>query len=174
VRENAPSVIELKEIADDHYSEVILTKKGWITEAAFLYYLESVFHPNVNTPCALIIDVYAAHRTEAIIAKAQELDIHLIFVPACHTGELQPLDYGIFGPVKNICKKHYDPLTHPTEYVDCFQSSFYDFPSNVIQRAFKEALALNDEFFDKELIDYCQVIDNHLQSVLDTVMDVHQ
>jgi hypothetical protein len=82
------------------------------------------FHPNVITPCALIIDVYKAHRTDAVIAKAKALNMHLIFVPACHTGELQPLDYGIFGPLKNICKKNYDPLTHPLDMLIVFNHRF--------------------------------------------------
>src|SRR5688572_12354248 len=55
IKENCQSVNELKEIADDHNSELILTRKGWINEESFLYYLECIFKPNVNTPCALII-----------------------------------------------------------------------------------------------------------------------
>ena len=123
-----------------------------------------------NMACSLI----EHKRINTTVAKAKALNIHLIFVPACHTGELQPLDYGIFGPLKNICKKNYDPLTHPLEYVNCFQSSFYNLDPLIIQRAFKESLALGDIVFDQDVIHQYELIDNSVKSIEEIIMSIDQ
>jgi hypothetical protein len=55
-------------------------------------------------PCALILDVYPTHRTDAIIAAAEECDIEVLLVPAGGTSEYQPFDYHTFGELKSRAK----------------------------------------------------------------------
>lgn len=54
---------------------------------------------------ALVLDVYAAHRRQEVKDLAATLNIQLIFVPPSCTDELQPLDIGIFGPLKQMVRK---------------------------------------------------------------------
>lgn len=49
---------------------------------------------------ALVLDVYKSHLTKEFKQKAKELNIELIYVPACGTGIYQPLDISIFGVFK--------------------------------------------------------------------------
>lgn len=52
-------------------------------------------------PCALVLDCYPAHRTQAVKDLARQLNIELIFVPANGIGNYQPLDRKLFGIVKS-------------------------------------------------------------------------
>jgi hypothetical protein len=54
-----------------------------------------------GNPCLLIVDVYPTHRTETVMAAAEECDVELVFVPAGGTSEYQPLDHRIFGELKS-------------------------------------------------------------------------
>lgn len=76
-------------------------ENGWMNESIMLRYLE-YFHVNIakHQPCALVLDCYKAHHTLAVIKRASELNIQLIFVPANGTSLYQPLDRKIFGIVK--------------------------------------------------------------------------
>lgn len=78
------------------------TQSGWTNEEITIRYLKYV-HKNLahNTPCALILDVYPAHRTQKVIETAGRLKIELIYVPANGTGIFQPLDNKIYGIVKS-------------------------------------------------------------------------
>ena len=48
----------------------------------------------------LVLDVYVAHRTEAVKAGAAAHNIKLYDIPAGHTDSLQPLDIKVFAALK--------------------------------------------------------------------------
>ena len=48
----------------------------------------------------MIWDVYSSHRSEKVIAKAADLNIELIYIPAGMTSLEEPLDVRIFGELK--------------------------------------------------------------------------
>ena len=85
-------------------TKIILSQNqnGWTNEAVMLEYLE-YFHNHFqgNGDCALILDCLAAHRTPAVLEKANSLKIELIFVPANGTAIYQPLDRRLFGILKS-------------------------------------------------------------------------
>ncbi len=78
------------------------TESGWTNEEITIRYLKHV-HKNLakKHPCALIMDVYPAHRTKDVIRMAGLLQIELIYVPANGTGVFQPLDNKIYGILKS-------------------------------------------------------------------------
>ena len=79
------------------------TKNGWMTETAMVKYAEEiVFKHTSRDRCALILDVYKAHKTEEIRCFFENKNVELIFVPARMTDTLSPLDVGINGPFKSI------------------------------------------------------------------------
>lgn len=84
--------------------KILLSKNrnGWTNEEVMLEYLD-YFHKQIagQKECALILDCLAAHRTPAVISKANSLGIELIFVPANGTGYYQPLDRRVFGVLKS-------------------------------------------------------------------------
>ena len=51
-------------------------------------------------PICLICDDYPAHPTEAVRNHVDENKIELLLVPKLSTGDVQPLDVGIFGHIK--------------------------------------------------------------------------
>jgi hypothetical protein len=58
----------------------------------------------------LICDVHASHRTPAVKALAEELNIQLIYIPAGATDELQPLDLKVFGSLKSEARRLFRQL----------------------------------------------------------------
>lgn len=61
-----------------------------------------------NEEFTFILDVYRSHITESVKNEAKKLGINLIFVPACATGWLQPLDRGVFSVFKKTHKNKKD------------------------------------------------------------------
>jgi len=75
------------------------SETGWTTSQIMIEYLDKL-HDMFEDNFALVLDVYPAHRKEEVKEYAKSLKIQLIYVPACGTGEYQPLDRLIFGVVK--------------------------------------------------------------------------
>jgi hypothetical protein len=90
------------------------TESGWCTEELFLNYLEWLSQSAANAPLALVLDIYPTHRTERVKTFASEHSIQLLFVPAGATGRLQPLDYRIFGELKQRARKPYKQIAFRT------------------------------------------------------------
>ena len=55
-------------------------------------------------PALVILDIFAAHRTEDVKQLYAEHNILLEFIPANCTGELQPLDVSSNGDLKGYLK----------------------------------------------------------------------
>ena len=71
------------------------------------FYLNQVSIWMKNQPCALILDKYASHISEATIRKAAEKNIRLIFIPTSATDQFQPLDLRVFGALKSIASSKF-------------------------------------------------------------------
>ena len=52
----------------------------------------------------LVLDIFAAHRTNEFLNLLKDANIKVIFVPAGCTGELQPLDVSVNGEFKHALK----------------------------------------------------------------------
>lgn len=75
-------------------------QNGWTNEEVMLHYLQYLHDNYAPHGYALILDCLPAHRTLAVIQKANELQIELIFVPANGIGLYNPLDRKIFCILK--------------------------------------------------------------------------
>jgi hypothetical protein len=74
------------------------SESGSATENVIVEFIEWLHREVAQcSPCSLIFDVYATHRTERVLAAAEANDVELLFVPAGGTGRFQPLDRRIFG-----------------------------------------------------------------------------
>ena len=56
----------------------------------------------------MIWDVYAAYRSDEVKEYAIKKEVTLEFIPAGQTDEWQPLDYRIFGDMKQRAKARFD------------------------------------------------------------------
>jgi transposase len=68
-------------------------------------YLREEHYP--TGPLVVILDVYPAHRTDAIRGMALALGIELVFIPPGCTDRLQPLDRRVFGVVKAYARQQW-------------------------------------------------------------------
>ena len=86
------------------------TESGWTTESVMMRFLDAIHQDAGGCPCCLVLDLYPSHRTEAVIKRAEELDIELIFVPAGLTSKLQPLDIRVFGELKSRARAEFQRI----------------------------------------------------------------
>jgi hypothetical protein len=97
--------VERSQIGDvgPHWVSHSLT--GWMTEVTFVDYLHHLreSYPD-GSELRLLLDCYSAHRTDAVRATADLLNIRLHFIPPGMTDEFQPLDRRVFGILKSYGK----------------------------------------------------------------------
>jgi DDE superfamily endonuclease len=80
---------------------VTIQSGGWTDEAAYIEYVWRVILPYTRgRPATIVHDSLTAHNTVNVLAFLRTHQLSSIIVPAGHTSTLQPLDVGVFGPVK--------------------------------------------------------------------------
>ena len=94
-------------LAETLYS---VSKSGWMEADYFIEWFLKLFAPSVNHllstgPVALSIDGHQSHLSLQLIRIAKEKGIHLYCLPPHTTDILQPLDVGVYGPIKQAWKK---------------------------------------------------------------------
>ena len=78
-----------------------MSKNGWINSELFLKFLQHFlkFVPAAR-PIMLIMDSHCSHVSPEVLKFGQENDIVFVTFPSHTTHLLQPLDVGVFGPMK--------------------------------------------------------------------------
>lgn len=87
-------------------SLVKLSPKGWINTELFVEWFKffiSAIPP--QRPIILLMDSHAAHIGPEVVELAKENRIYLLTFPAHCTHILQPLDVGVFKPLKDYWRK---------------------------------------------------------------------
>ncbi|XP_067621255.1 uncharacterized protein [Eurosta solidaginis] len=79
---------------------------GWMTSEAFFEYITNVFHPwlkekGIKMPVVLFLDGHSSHININLSEYCKENKIILIAFYPNATHRLQPLDVGVFYPLKN-------------------------------------------------------------------------
>ena len=87
-----------------------VSQSGWMEELNFSKWFELQFYPAVKYltetgPVVLFFDGHYSHLGIPLIKKARTFGIHLFCLPPNTTHILQPLDVGVFGPVKSAWRK---------------------------------------------------------------------
>lgn len=86
-----------------------LSDSGWITSELFEAWLCEHFvqHAVSARPLLLLLDGHSTHYQPQLLRIARELDIIILCLPPHTTHEAQPLDCGVFRPLKshwaNVC-----------------------------------------------------------------------
>jgi hypothetical protein len=95
-------------VSDDHGGKIVpgYSTSKWMNTCLFIFYLTHIVYPHMQKhnldQCVLMSDTFGAHMTDPVLRVALALRILLIFVPENTTPLLQPLDYGIMGPLKTM------------------------------------------------------------------------
>lgn len=90
--------------SDWHFST---SSSGWTSNSHGFEWLRKVFEPESkkksgNQPRLLIMDGHSSHITGELIALCIEKDIDLLILPPHCSHLLQPLDVGVYGPMKRF------------------------------------------------------------------------
>ena len=87
-----------------------VSPSGWMEQANFLSWFEKMLVPAVHHllskgPVFLFVDGHYSHVSIDLIKSATSHGIHLLCFPSHATAVLQPLDVGVYGPVKQAWRK---------------------------------------------------------------------
>ena len=82
-----------------------VSESGWMEKENFLSWFEKLFLPSVKAcldsgPVVLIFDGHHSHISINLLELARARNVHLVCLPAHTSHILQPLDVGVFGPMK--------------------------------------------------------------------------
>lgn len=96
-----------------------LSKNGWINNDLFVEWLQHFVSsiPQAR-PVILIMDSHVSHVSEAALELAKKNQIHIMTFPSHTTHILQPLDVGIYGPLKSAWRSQLNTymLEHPGSF----------------------------------------------------------
>ena len=89
---------------DTRYS---MSDSGWMEGANFVEWFRNDFLPAVEDirhtgPVVLFLDGHQSHTTHGLVEEARDKGIVLYTFPPHTTHLLQPLDVGVFGPLKYV------------------------------------------------------------------------
>ena len=81
------------------------SNSGWVTEEIIKSIFDDINVAVNNEKSILILDKYPVHTTDNVKGYAESKNISLIYVPTGRTGQNQPLDVGVNGPLKMAVQK---------------------------------------------------------------------
>lgn len=86
-----------------------VSQSGWMEGKNFVSWFKKLFAPAVSPllttgPVILFVDGHHSHLTIELIQEARGRNIHIYCLPPHTTHILQPLDVGVYGPVKKSWK----------------------------------------------------------------------
>ena len=125
-RKNLPPELAVGEVAGTIYGP---SAKGWIDQELFdlwftLHFLR--YAPSVR-PLLLLMDGHSSHYCPATIKRAAEEKVIVFSLPPNTTHLTQPLDKGIFGPLKvswrQVCHQYL--VKHPGAWVTKLNFSLF-------------------------------------------------
>ena len=82
-----------------------VSSKGWMTSDVMLGWFDNFIAQEPKRPLLLIFDGHLTHFSVNVIRKAIDNDIILMKLPPHVTDIMQPLDVGMFGPLKRKWEK---------------------------------------------------------------------
>ena len=86
-----------------------VSDSGWMESANFIQWFEKMFlaavkHLTETAPVILFFDGHHSHLSIKLIELARNNNVHLVCFPPHTTHLIQPLDVGVFGPMKSAWK----------------------------------------------------------------------
>jgi len=86
-----------------------VSDSGWMEGSNFHKWFEKMYVPAIASllstgPVVLFVDGHHSHLTLQLIQCAKSKGVHLFCLPLHVTHIIQPLDVGVYGPVKQMWK----------------------------------------------------------------------
>ena len=83
-----------------------VSDSGWMESANFFQWFQKMFLPAIRhltatAPVVLFFDGHHSHLSIRLIELARSNNVHLVCFPPHSTHLIQPLDVGVFGPMKS-------------------------------------------------------------------------
>ena len=106
-----------------------LSANGWINTDLFGAWLIEHFIPNAvsSRPLFLLLDGHSTHYQPQVIRFAREQECIILCLPPHTTHESQPLDVGVFAPLKvhwrRVCHDFYQNQNNPGKIINKFNFS---------------------------------------------------
>ncbi|KAL8318152.1 hypothetical protein RB597_001529 [Gaeumannomyces tritici] len=92
--------------------EFTATDNGWTNDRTGLEWLQKIYLPGTRPdppqPRLLILDGHGSHVTKAFQYLCFQNNVYLLYLPAHSSHVLQPLDLGVFSPVKQAYRRGID------------------------------------------------------------------
>ncbi|KAL8329939.1 hypothetical protein RB597_005300 [Gaeumannomyces tritici] len=89
--------------------EFTATDNGWTNDRTGLEWLQKIYLPGTQPdppqPRLLILDGHGSHVTKAFQYLCFQNNVYLLYLPAHSSHVLQPLDLGVFSPVKQAYRR---------------------------------------------------------------------
>ena len=87
-----------------------VSKSGWMESSNFLEWFSKMYLPAIDHllqtgPVVLFVDGHQSHLSLSLIRLAKEKGVHPYCLPPHSTHVLQPLDVGVYGPIKRAWKR---------------------------------------------------------------------
>ena len=92
----------------DHLAHRVVILRGhrWYSRDLWTEYIERVIVPYCGGhPATFVVDSYTPHLHDLPVDTAMEHDIATVQVPRRQTGELQPNDVKVYGPLSSAVRK---------------------------------------------------------------------
>ena len=79
-----------------------VSPNGWMTTSAYIDWFRNILIPSLpeERPVLLVLDVHSSHISFEVRELAIENGVHMLKLPPHLTHLLQPLDVGVFKPMK--------------------------------------------------------------------------
>ena len=93
-----------------------VSEKGWINTDLFEGWLVEQFIVNAvsGRPLLLLLDGHSTHYQPEVVRFARDHEIIILCLPPHTTHEVQPLDCGVFKPLKaqwtNVCHQYFQKI----------------------------------------------------------------
>lgn len=138
---------------DDRFECFRNDNSSWNTSDIIVKIINTVIKPYLLKDTtqyhgALILDTVGIHTTDEVAEEAANSGLELIWVPEGLTGTRQPLDVGVFGPMKAFLraewrKKRFENLSYQPDYADAMQSlslAINKITTHCIRKAFQDSI----------------------------------
>ena len=138
-RKSMPPDLAIGELPGTEYG---LSEKGWMNGVLFHSWFRKVFlrYAHASRPLLLLLDGHSSHYCLDTIQLATENEIIIFTLPPNTTHLTQPLDKGVFGPLKvhwkQVCRDHL--VSHPGQVVN-----LYNFV-RLFSKAWVESMTVNN------------------------------
>ena len=98
----------LAEVSEDSY-DLGYTEQGWISSDTFFEWLANLFYPSIKDkvefPVLILMDGHSSHINISVSDFCRDHGIIMYLLPPHGSHLLQPLDVGVFGPLKKLWDK---------------------------------------------------------------------